>query len=214
MSKYHLGYDREKARKEHIYDYVFELDENRDQQLVFPEFVYSEYNAPLPEDWPRYFAFYELPDGSKTYVQGDFVEEVVGKDVVKLSREKGSPAYDIPKENVFEYTGVLDINGRPIYEWDYVKIDELGWTGFAFKREKSEDYPWDGINIEGSGGFASDPSRIEVIMNPFLLNNFESDLYDLVKARENILEAEKNFIKTRVAGIDLFSNVVEVQKVE
>lgn len=125
MSLVHLGYDKANHR-----DYVYSVDENGDKQLEFDELYHATYDAPLPEDSPRYLAYYELPDGSKTFVKGDFIEEKANSDIVQLSREKGFPAYDVPKENVFEYTGVLDINGYPIYEWDYVRIDELGWTGF------------------------------------------------------------------------------------
>lgn len=193
MSLVHLGYDKANHR-----DYVYSVDENGDKQFEFDELYHATYNAPLPEDSPRYLAYYELPGGSKTFVKGDFIKESANSNVVQLSREKGFPAYDVPKENVFEYTGVLDINGNPIYEWDYVKIDELGWTGFAFKREKDENFG-PGICIEGTGGFSSDPCKIEILASPFVVKEFPDSEHneELYKLNASILEFEKDFIEKR-----------------
>lgn len=190
IKQLHLGYDRNTHT-----DFVFEIDEYGKKQIVFDEFVYVTYNAPLPYDYPKYKGIIQASN-SIIYVQGDAIAETY-KDTVNLVQEKGQKIYGIKKDNLFEYTGVLDINGRPIYEWDYVKVDELGWSGFAFKKTANEDSLNPEIIIEGAGGFSCDPCRIEVILNPFADVTIDSDYYDFYKDRERILEREKEFLKEK-----------------
>lgn len=113
-----------------------------------------------------------------------YILEVHCTNKLKLKKDRGYIFDDYPSyikpENCCVFTGYFDINGLPLYTKDYVKIDELGWTGFIFQVK-------DGISVRGAGGFSYYPNQIQRIGNPTLGELTEN-------AARHILSFEKEFM--------------------
>lgn len=142
----HLNYERKGFR-----DFV--TDETG--QIWFPWATQCEYDVEK-KDWPRWVGYFMEDENTLIKVRGDKVK--LQKDGVKFNNK-----WLVPFDCCCKYTGVVDINGKPIYTKDYVKIDELGWTGFVY-----QDRDMHGICVEGIGGFSDCPYLIERLGNPVL----------------------------------------------
>lgn len=145
----HIYYDRNRF---HLHDTI--IDDNG--QFYWPFATLCEYGVKRRYDWPEWITYFRLDENTLVRTQADSVK--FKSDGVHFDKK-----YIAPFDCCVRYTGVVDINGKPIYTKDYVKIDELGWTGFVY-----QDRDLKGIYVEGIGGFSSNPFQIEKLGNPVL----------------------------------------------
>lgn len=147
-----------------------ELYDTEKQEALLPfaaeEISDFEYDCEVPKGM-LYRVRIDLP-GS------DFEErkrEYLYTDDVKETKE----AYYINGEyvdkqhcSVCKCTHCKDINGRLLYEKDYVRTNELMWCGFVFLGDKDDSdliakHP---LSVIGSGGFSYLPTALEWIASP------------------------------------------------
>ena len=149
-NKLHLLYERNKYNDVLVDSYG---------QLCFPFMSKCRYDVPIEEiGQPRFKA--HTFDGIEVYHYSDTIK--YKKDGVLIDGKL------VPFDTVVAYTGVVDINGKPIYTKDFVRTDEIGWCGFVFMAREGA------ICIESPSGFSTNPSNIERIGNP-IIGDYEAD---------------------------------------
>lgn len=142
-------------------------------QIWFPSMTQCDYNVEKKPRWPEWWGVYK---------QENSLLKIWAEKVKMTSKGVLFHKTLIPFDCCCRYTGVVDINGKPIYTKDYVKIDELGWIGFVYQERDLK-----GICVEGIGGFSSCPYLIERLGNPIL-----GDIDE--KLKNHLLTVEKDFM--------------------
>jgi len=150
-NKLHLLYERNKYNDVLVDDYG---------QLCFSFMSKCKYGVPLEEvHQPRFKSY--IFDGIGIFCLAN-----------KIKYKKNGVLINdriAPFDSVVAYTGVVDINGKPIYTKDFVKIDELGWCGFVFMTNDG------GICVESPTGFSCNPNNIERICNT-VVREYENNI--------------------------------------
>lgn len=156
-------------------DELFEILEDGSLQALFPWACDFEYDAEIPKG-----RLYRIA------VQRENTREMFYTDSLDNLPTDG-------KVSVCRCTACKDINGRLIYEKDFVKTNEIGWCGFAFIEDEDDDFEIKHpVCIRGSGGFSYLPYGLEWLASP-VFGEYEENRRNVNK--QYISKAEEDFIK-------------------
>ena len=170
-------------------DELFEVFEDGALQGVFPWDHSFNYDCKVPKG-EMYRIRIDLPGNDLEGKRRDYFYT----DEVKETKE-GFYINDeyLPKDktSVCKCLMCTDINGKLLYEKDFVKTDEMDWCGFAML-EKGPDEIFgikNPVCVLGKGGFSYLPSLLEWIASPIFGE------YRKQNDKEYLMRVEKDFMK-------------------